>query len=140
MKINTKVRYGLRAMIEISTNSFNVGMLQKEISENQNIPIKYLDTIISGLRNAGLIINHAGKSSGYILSKPSDQITIYDIYRAFEPELELVNCRCATNECKRLNICPTKDYWFELNYKIKQIMKSSTLDKIAIENENVINN
>ncbi|NQU35946.1 MAG: hypothetical protein HQ521_22170 [Bacteroidetes bacterium] len=52
------------------------------------------------------------------------------VYRGFEPELELVNCNCPTNECKRINICPTKDLWFDLNSRIKQIMKISTLDKL----------
>lgn len=133
MKINTKIRYGLRAIIAISqcTN----GILQKEIAEQQNIPLSYLDSIISGLRNAGLIVNVSGKSSGYILAKDSVKISTYDIYRAFEPELLLVNCSCASNECKRINICPTKDFWFELNTEIKKVMKSKTID-ILVEEQN----
>ena len=70
MKMNTKTRYGLRAMIEISKNDPSSGILQKEISEIQEIPLKYLDSIITGLRNAGLIVNFSVKRSGYILSKP----------------------------------------------------------------------
>ena len=139
MKMNTKVRYGLRAMIEISNNEPTTGMLQKDISEAQEIPLKYLDSIITGLRNAGLIVNFAGKRSGYILARPAGEISVYDIYRAFEPELTLVNCECPGNECSRINICPAKDYWFELNNVIKKQMQFSTLDQLVKSHEMLVN-
>lgn len=139
MKINTKVRYGLRAMIEIASDSNTSGMLQKDIANSQEIPLNYLDIIISGLRNAGLIINYGGKSSGYVLAKQADQISVYDVYRAFEPELELVNCSCPTNLCKRIDICPSKDYWFDLNTQIKSMLKKSTIDMLVKPNDTSIN-
>ena len=139
MKMNTKVRYGLRAMIEISNNESSSGILQKEISVAQEIPLKYLDSIITGLRNAGLIVNFAGKRSGYILTRHPGEISVYDIYRAFEPELTLVNCACPGNECSRINICPAKDYWFELNNVIKNQMESSSLEQIVKRHEISIN-
>jgi len=129
MIINTKVRYGLRTMIEIA--QWSNGILQKEIAMKQEIPLAYLDSIITGLRNAGLIVNVAGKSSGYILSKNQRDISVYDIYRTFEPELMLVNCFCPTNECLRSNICPTKDFWYELNSELKMIMKNKTLEDLV---------
>lgn len=130
MKIHTKVRYGLRTMIELSKNNTTSGVLQKDIADSQEIPIKYLDAIISGLKSAGLIVNFSGKSSGYTLAKTPEEISVYDIYRAFEPELTLVNCSCAGLECKRIDICPAKDYWFELNKEIKDKMKSSKLSQL----------
>jgi len=130
MKINTNIRYGLRAMIEIAKNTEPV--LQKEISERQEIPVNYLDSIISGLRNAGLIMNQAGKRSGYILAKKPSHISVYQVYRAFSPELSLVNCTCETMECKRSNICPTKDFWFDLNKRLVECMDSKTLEELLI--------
>ncbi len=129
MKINTNIRYGLRAMIEIARNSYPV--LQKEIAERQDIPLNYLDSIIAGLKNAGLIVNQSGKRSGYILAKKPANITVYNIYRAFSPELSLVNCTCETNECKRTNICPAKDFWFELNTKLIECLENKTLEELA---------
>ena len=139
MKMNTKVRYGLRAMIEISKKESPPGILQKEISAAQEIPLKYLDSIITGLRNAGLIVNYGGKRSGYILTRQPDEISVYDVYRAFEPELTLVNCTCPGNECSRIDICPAKDYWFELNNVIKNQMESTTLEQIVKRHEISIN-
>ena len=139
MKITKKVRYGLRAMIEISLNKSTKGILQKEISENQEISLKFLDSIIAGLKSAGLIVNYSGKRSGYILTKPPSEISVYDIFRAFEPELTVVNCMCPGNICNRVSICPAKDYWSDLNTKIKTQMESSTLDQIVLKNEALIN-
>ena len=132
MKINTNIRYGLRAIVEIAKSSDSV--LQKEIAERQEISVHYLDAIIAGLKNAALIVNYGGKGSGYILAKQAGEITVYDIYRAFNPDLQLVNCACDTNECKRTSICPAKDYWFELNSKIKGIMMNKTIKDIIDEN------
>ena len=136
MKINTKVRYGLRAMIEIASHP--IGVLQKDIADSQTIPLRYLDAIITGLRNAGLIVNVSGKSSGYILAKKPNQISVYDIYRAFEAELLLVNCSCETKSCERLSVCPTRDYWFELNTVIKNTMKSKTLETLLQEQNEIL--
>ena len=130
MKLNTKVRYGLRAIIDIAQNQTDEGILQKEIASRQAIPLKYLDSIITGLRNRGLIINVAGKSSGYRLTKPASDITVYDIYLAFEPELTLVHCLCDSIECKMSEDCPAQDYWFELNTTIKKVMQTSTLEEV----------
>lgn len=128
MKINTNIRYGLRAVVEIAKSPTPV--LQKEIAERQEISLNYLDSIIAGLKNAGLIMNFDGKGSGYILAKEAKDITVYQVYRAFSPELELVHCVCKTNECKRANHCPSKDYWFELNSEIKRIMNSRTIEEL----------
>lgn len=122
-------------MIEIRNNQ-GKGVLQKQIAESQDIPLAYLDSIITCLRNAGLVTNYSGKSSGYILSRHATEISVYDIYRAFEPELTLVNCVCPTNECKRSNICPAKDYWFEFNNQIKQMMKNSIFEELIVNAKN----
>ncbi|HRS19749.1 MAG TPA: Rrf2 family transcriptional regulator, partial [Bacteroidales bacterium] len=68
MKLNTKTRYGLRAIIEIAMNSSEHGVLQKDIAKTQNISNKYLDQIIAELKSADLIVNTGGKKSGYRLN------------------------------------------------------------------------
>ena len=137
MKLNKKVRYGLRTMIEIASNGSNDGLLQKQISKNQLIPLKFLDTIITGLRTKGLVKNYSGKHSGYILTKPASEITVYDIYCAFEPELALVDCLCEPNICELRKDCKARDFWSNLNDKIQKSLKQTTLeDTIKISSNN----
>jgi Rrf2 family protein len=134
MKVNTKIRYGLRALLELGLNenkkNFS-GLHQKEIAEHQNLSEKYLDPIIGALKASGLIMNAGGKKSGYLLAKPKQEITIYDIYRAFEPELSIIHCIDKPVTCFISEICVANQYWMSLNDVITEHMKSVTLDMIV---------
>lgn len=131
MKFNTKTRYGIRTMMEIALHESNKGVLQKDISKNQGISFKYLDQIIASLKAAGLITNHKGKKSGYILARPAGEITIYDIHKAFEPEITIVDCLSEMIDCTSQNYCAPKDLWEGLNNKIIEYLKSYTLKTLA---------
>ncbi len=129
MKLNSKVRYGLRAMIEIASQN-GKGILQKEIAQKQDIPLKYLDTIITGLKAKGLIINYKGKKSGYILTKPANKISVYDIYCSYEPELCLVDCICAPCTCGKTGNCVSREIWTEVNATLKKTLMKKFLSDI----------
>ena len=72
-------------MIEIADCRNSEGILQKDIAERQQISVKYLDYIISALKLKGLIRNVGGRGSGYVIARPAVDITMLDIYTAFEP-------------------------------------------------------
>ena len=131
MKLNTNTRYGIRSMIELAMNWEGRAIFQKDISERQQISYKYLDHIISALKTKGLITNIEGKKSGYRLSRKPEEITVYDIYKAFEPALQIVDCISEGGECSRANFCAAKDLWCELNGKIMQHMKGVNLKELA---------
>ena len=95
------------------------GVLQKEIAKNQYVSVKYLDHIIADLKAAGLIANVGGKKSGYKLNKPAEEISIYDIYRAFEDDLAIIDCLLEHGHCPRKNTCVLKDFWCDLNQSIR---------------------
>lgn len=137
MKLSTKTRYGLRAMIEIGQNFTETGVLQKDISENQEISNKYLDHIIKGLKVAGLITKAKGRKSGYILARKAKEITLYDIHRAFEPELCLIDCLSKVTPCNRKKHCLARKYWSELNSIIIEYFKSVSLDKMINSGEKI---
>lgn len=134
MKVNTKIRYGLRAMLELGLNESKKnfsGLHQKEIAEHQNLSEKYLDPIIAGLKTAGLVINAGGKKSGYVLARPPEEITIFDIYRAFEPELAIIHCQDKPVTCFVSRICVANEFWMDLNESITNHMKDVTLHDIV---------
>ena len=127
MRVNTKIRYALRAMYEIASNKDENGILQKEIAKSQNLSLKYLDHIISALKARGLINNKKGKRSGLILRHDPKDITIYDIYRAFETDMAIVECLNEPVGCDLIENCPTYDFWKKLNNQIIETLKSETL-------------
>lgn len=132
MKFNTKTRYGLRTILELSLNENNSeGILQKEISKNQDVSVRYLDHIIASLKAAGLIVNVGGKKSGYRLARPAGEISIYDIYLAFEGEMAIIDCLVADKECPQQKSCVLRGYWCDLNNTIKSSMKSMNMETLA---------
>jgi len=133
MKINTKIRYGLRTMIEIATFLEPEGKLQKDIAKNQNISLKYLDVIISSLKLKGLIVNSKGKGSGYKLAKPANEISMLDIYTAFE-QIVIVDCINNISFCDRsIHECKARNFWCDFREEFKNILATKSLEQI-IEN------
>ena len=130
MKINTKIRYGLRTMIEIANAQDDNGVLQKDIAKNQNISLKYLDPIISSLKLKGLIVNYKGRRSGYRLARPVAEITMYDIYTAFE-QISIVECINNKGFCERsLHDCKANCYWTEFGRDLIKMLRSKNLEEI----------
>lgn len=127
MKFNTKTRYGVRTMIEIALNTSLGGIFQKDIAKNQEISVRYLDHIIAALKTAGLITTERGRKSGYILTRKPEDITIYDIHKAFEPGINIVDCLAITKECERELQCASKYFWDELNTLIVDYLENNTL-------------
>lgn len=131
MQVNTKIRYGLRTMIEIASSPDSKGLLQKDIASSQNISLKYLDPIISALKIKGLISNAKGRGSGYILTRPSEQITMYDIYTAFE-QISIIECINNCSLCERtVHDCHAKNYWIEFKDNFEELLKSKNLAQIV---------
>jgi len=135
MKFNTKTRYGLRTMIELAMNGNDSGVYQKEISERQEISFKYLDQIIASLKASGLIVNSEGRMSGYILSKDPEEINVYDVYKAFQHELMIIDCLQGKGNCSREGKCATREFWGGLNDLIVNYLESTNLKDLAEKQE-----
>jgi Rrf2 family protein len=132
MKFNTKTRYGLRAMIDIAMHGEDKGVFQKEISERQEISFKYLDQIIASLKASGLIVNAEGRNSGYMLSKDSENVNVYDVYKSFEHELMIIDCLKGEGYCPRESKCATQEFWGGLNDLIVNYLESTSLKDLAV--------
>jgi Rrf2 family transcriptional regulator, iron-sulfur cluster assembly transcription factor len=132
MKINTKIRYGLRTMIEIAYSGKVNGVLQKDIASKQEISLKYLDSIISSLKLKGLIVSQKGKGSGYMLARPAEEITMLDIYTAFDP---IVVIECINNReiCDLSQHCMAQCYWNGFKLDLIEILQKKTLAYIINE-------
>lgn len=127
MKFSTKIRYGIRAMLSIAMNQEDGGVFQKDIAKDQDISNKYLNHIISALKVSRLIRNAAGRKSGYILTRPPGEITMYDIHNAFEPGLSVIECLNLESNCMRSSKCASQSFWCQLNNQVIEQFKSVTL-------------
>lgn len=133
MRVNTKIRYGLRTMIEIASTQDPNGVLQKEIAKSQHISLKYLDPIISALKLKGLITNSKGRGSGYRLTRAPKDITMYDIYTAFE-QIVIIECVNNLSYCERsMHDCKGRNYWHEFKVDFEKILLKKNLEQIIDE-------
>jgi len=114
-------------MIEIALDKSGKGVFQKQIAENQEISLKYLDQIIHALRTAGLVMAVRGRKSGYILTRKPADITMLDIHNAFEPGICVIDCLSSNITCDRSNKCSARGFWGRLNNKIIDYFKAITL-------------
>ena len=129
LKLSTKGRYGLRAMIDLAMayNESHTPIMMSEIAERQALSRKYLHALLTPLKNAGLVKSARGAKGGYYLSKSPSEITIGEILETLEGEMSIVDCISDAIECDRSANCLAKGVWEELNQAIVRLLNNVTL-------------
>ena len=130
MKISTKGRYALRAMISLakSGGSGNV----KSISEQECLSAKYLEAIFSSLSRSKLVKGKRGPDGGYVLVKNAKQINCFDILSAMGDELVIADCvKEKVQKCKRRTTCPTRPVWKKLDAMVTSFLKDVSLADLS---------
>jgi len=130
MKISTKVRYGIRAMIELARRNDEAPVMLGIIAKNQDLSEKYLEQLFTLLRNAGLVKSERGAKGGYRLAKEASKITVFDIFVAMNGPLVLAEC-VNGGECEKKGSCETKKIWTDLTDLIENYLSDQTLAELA---------
>jgi Rrf2 family protein len=133
MRISTKGRYGLRAMVELARNYGNGPLEMRVITERQKIPRKYLHALLTSLRTAGLVRSLRGSRGGYALARPPAEISAHDVILALEGPIVLVDCRERGSECELRDACVTRGLWQELSRMIEKRLVAVSLADLARE-------
>lgn len=131
MKISTKGRYALRLMIDLAMNNTGEFIPLKNVSERQDISVKYLEQIITVLVKAGFVKGLRGSRGGYKLAKKPEDYTVGMILRLTEGSLAPVACLDdEVNTCERASNCITLGLWQELYDAINGVVDNITLADI----------
>ena len=136
MKLSTKGRYGLRAIVDIAVFGENEPAAVSAISERQDISIRYLEQLLSKLKKAGLVKSIRGAQGGYVLAGNAEDISVGDVLRALEGDLSPVDCTELTDTeetCSSSKYCVTKTVWKRINDSIAKTVDSIYLDELADE-------
>ena len=133
MKLSTKGRYGLRALIDLALYSENETVSIQSIARRQNISDSYLEQLMRKLRSAGLIVSVRGAQGGYKLERPANEISMGDVLRALEGSLEAVTCGGEDNSCQGADLCVTKFVWERINSSIRDTVDSIKLSQLVEE-------
>lgn len=128
MIISTKGRYALRILIDLAQHRDEGYISLKQISERQEISLKYLEMIVSGLNKADIVRSVRGKDGGYMLTRAPEDYTLAEILTISEGSLTPVACKeCEDNACGRADRCLTLPVWQNLEKMINDYLSSVTL-------------
>ena len=132
MKLSTRTRYGLRAILELAMNIGTEPLQLKVIAQRQDISAKYLEQLMAGLKSAGLVRSIRGARGGYILAKPPNQIKLSDVFSALEGT-SAITVECVENKsyCARAADCVARQFWVELQQAVMNILESTTLQDLV---------
>ena len=139
MKLSTKGRYGVKAMVELAINYGGAPLSIKTISKRQNISEYYLEQLFSPLRKAKLITSIRGAQGGYVLSREPKDITVAEIMYVLEGPIEIAECIDGVS-CDNLDCCATRLLWEKIKNSIDDVMKSVTLQDIVNDYERIKTN
>jgi Rrf2 family protein len=132
MKISTRSRYGLRAMVYLAGHDPGPVPLS-EIAREESIPAAFLERILGRLRAAGLLCTTRGVAGGYELARAASAITANDVVEAVEGEQHLVDCLADGSSCERAESCSSQVVWRRLDEAIAGALSEVTLDQLVRE-------
>ncbi len=116
-------------MVELAKQSDNKPVPLRLLAENQQISPKYLEQMASSLKIAGLLESVRGVEGGYRLSKPAEDITVWDIYKVLDISVQPTDC--FGSECSRSGMCSAQELWTKMADSIADILKSYDLRELA---------
>jgi len=146
MKLTTKGRFAVTAMLDLALNesknatnehlSANIKPVTlADISERQEISLSYLEQLFSKLRRNGLVSSVRGPGGGYKLGKHYAQISVAEIIKAVDEEIDATQCGGREN-CHDEGRCMTHDLWSALNHKILDYLSSISLADMVASQKN----
>jgi Rrf2 family iron-sulfur cluster assembly transcriptional regulator len=134
MRLTTKGRFAVTAMIDLALREQAGPVALAAISARQRISLSYLEQLFGKLRRQELVESTRGPGGGYSLGRPSDQITVADIITAVDEPIDATGCagkeNCMGDEGGR---CMTHDLWTSLNSKMLEYLQSVTLHSLVAD-------
>ncbi len=132
MKLSTRARYALRAMLELARlGGENKPINLAIISRKTSVSRRYLEQVIIPLKNAKLVRGVSGKNGGYLLAKPADQIRVGDIIETAIGKINIVECVHEPDSCPKARLCECRTLYQIINKKIVDAINEFTLADLS---------
>ncbi len=127
MKLSTRSRYGTRILLELARHQDNLPVQVSEISKKQAISVKYLEQLIRTLKQADLVKSVRGPKGGHIIAQPPETITLGQIVRLFEGQVDLVECVSSPEVCRISDDCKVRQAWKDATDVLYQKLDATTI-------------
>lgn len=130
MKLSTKGRYAVTAMMDLALHEHEGPVTLADISRCQRISLSYLEQLFARLRKHKLVKGVRGPGGGYRLAKPAAEITVADVIVAVDENVDATRCR-GRRDCHNGEPCLTHDLWTDLSQQIYSFLSGITLAQLA---------
>ena len=130
MRLTTKSRYAVSALIELSFLESAGPVSLSDIATNQNIELNYLEQLFRKLRIAGIVKSIRGRNGGYIYAKDPINISIKEVMHAVDEVLDATKCN-GTSACHNGKKCSTHDLWNDLNILVDDYLEKITINSLV---------
>jgi len=130
MRLTTKGRFAVTAMIDLASRQDSGPVTLNAISDRQRISLSYLEQLFGRLRRCNLVKSVRGPGGGYRLARDMDEITVTDIVLAVDEPLDATRCGGRAN-CNNAAQCMTHDLWSNLNRRMFDYLDSVTLGALV---------
>jgi Rrf2 family protein len=131
MKLSTRGRYGLRALLDLALHQGEGPVLLKDIAQRQEISLPYLEHLITPLLVGGIIRSTRGAQGGISLLKRPQEIKLSEVIQLLEGSLAPVECVNHPEICSRSDNCVTRDIWIEMKSAMSEVLDSTTLQDLV---------
>ena len=132
MKLSTKGRYGLTAMLCLARHR-DEGPLPLRAMDETGIQPDYLEQLLASLRKAGLVNTSRGAQGGYSLARPPEEITVGDVIAATEGPVRFCECDSENDTCSYKDHCDARAVWVSLSHKMNDLLDSITLASVLAD-------
>ena len=133
MRLTTKGRFAVTAMIDVALRQGTGPVALAAISQRQNISLSYLEQLFGKLRRNSLVVSTRGPGGGYSLGRAAGDITVADIVTSVDEPLDATHCGGHENCASKGARCMTHDLWMALNEKMLEFLSSVTLQSLVDE-------
>ncbi len=131
MKYPTKVRYGLRAMVELASRETHHPVQLSSVAQAQQLSPKYLHSVMQLLKHADLVSTVRGVHGGFRLTRDPASIRVISVVEALDGPVGVVDCVRHADSCDRSARCPTRGVWCQVSAAIRQVLEAQTLADLA---------
>ena len=131
MKLSTRGRYGLRALLDLAVHQGEGLVLLKDIARRQEVSLPYLEHLITPLVAAGLVKSTRGARGGVLLLRSPAEVKLSEVVQLLEGSIAPVDCVNDPKVCNRSASCVTRDIWIQMKEAMTQVLDSTTLQDLV---------
>lgn len=134
MKLTSKGRYAVTAMLDVALHSGANPVPLADISERQGISLSYLEQLFAKLRKSGLVASVRGPGGGYRLGKEADVISVGEVIGAVDESVDATRCQ-GQGGCQNGERCLTHTLWSDLSVRIEEFLNGISLAELVLRND-----